>query len=362
MHSQIALVLSILLSTGCMAAHTAALSVLPPLAPSAGIASDRVAASREAGGVVATGDKLTIEADVNLQVENVEETAVAVRATVRELGGRITNDEVLREVNIASFVLRLPPARLDAFFEKLETLGEIKHRRIKSTDVTKLYVDTQLQLDNLLQALARYQEILKAANKVEEMLAVEQQLTRVRIDIERLKGELAFLTDRVDLATVTVSISPVDKTPVFAPQAKFHPGVSAVYLAYLRPQAKTEGYLGPGFTLQLARFAHFDFAVLRHVRASGFPPDAVIAGMGGEVYSDFLGRGKRTFINPFFGYSFGWARIDSVDFVAAGATAGVELVKSDYVLVDFAVKTQALANRFDLHMAVQPQLTVNVAF
>ena len=133
-------------------------------------------------------------------------------------------------------------------------------------------------------------------------------------------------------------------------------------MAYLRPEHATEGFVGPGFTVQLARFMHFDVAVLKGTDDKVFEADAVTAGIGGEAYSDFLGRGKRTFLNPFFGYAFGWARIDSVDFVSMGATAGVELLKSDFVLLDFAVKAAALANRYDLRMAVQPQLTVNIAF
>ena len=347
--------------SGCAARITG--GAQPALAPAAEIAGDRAQASRDSNSPAESSfDKVTVEAEVNLQVESVEDAAQAVRVVVKELGGKISNDEILREANIASFVLRLPPDRIDTFMTRLATVGIITHRRVRLADVTKQYVDTKIQLDNLLQALTRYQEILKAATKVDEMLAVEQQLTRVRSDIERLKGELAYVADRVELATVIVSISPVEEGPAFSPEAKFHPGVSAVYLAALRQGHRPRGYVGPGFNLYFARAIHFDVAVLRVTETGPFSADAIIMSMGGEAYSDFLGRGKRVFLNPFFGYNLGWTRLERVDFVSAGLTAGVELVKIDYLLIDLAVRGEALTNRSALRMAVQPQLSANVAF
>ena len=87
-----------------------------------------------------------VEADVNLQAESVEVAAEGVRAAVHELGGKVVNDEILREANVASFIVRLPPARLDELFAELAKIGTIVHRRIKSADVTKQYVDTQIGL------------------------------------------------------------------------------------------------------------------------------------------------------------------------------------------------------------------------
>ena len=102
--------------------------------------------------------------------------------------------------------------------------------------------------------------------------------------------------------------------------------------------------------------------MLRQADKTPFAADAVSLSLRGEAYSDFLGRGKRTFMNPFFGYSLGWSRITDVDFLSFGLTAGVELVKTDYVLVDLAVNGAALTNHHDLRMAVEPHLGVNVAF
>ena len=184
----------------------------------------------------------------------------------------------------------------------------------------------------------------------------------MRTELEKLRGERALLADRIDQALVTVSLSPVERRPVAAPHAKFYPGVSAAYAAYFVPGRRPTGFYGPGFSLQLARFVHFDLAVLRGVDAGRFSADAILASMGGEAYSDFLGQGKRTVLNPYFGFNLGWARFRDADFAALGATAGVEVLKTTLVLVDLAVDARAVFNWYDLRMAVVPKLTLSLAF
>ncbi|MBI5507346.1 MAG: DUF4349 domain-containing protein [Deltaproteobacteria bacterium] len=363
MAAKLSIVLGLVVCVGCSAARAAAVAALPSLAPTASVAGDRALAARETlsddGG---DGDKITLEADVSLEAQDVDQSAASLRGFARQAAAKIISDEVLKDARIATFVLRLPPEKLESFLAQVMGLGDVTHRRIRAADVSKQYRDTEIQLDNLQRSLARYQEILKAATKVEEMLAVEEQLNRVRTAIERLTGELTFLADRVALATVTVSISPKDNTPMFAPHAKFYPGVKAAGLAYFRPDAGPVLFYGPGFSLQLARWLHFDVQVLRDRRDKVFAADVVDLSLGGEAYSDFLGRGKQTWFNPYFGFNAGWIRVEGVDFTSLGVMTGVEIYKSTYVVLDLGVKAAALANRFALHLAVEPTLSLDLAF
>ena len=49
--------------------------------------------------------------------------------------------------------------------------------------------------------------MLGRTTTVGEVLTIERELTRVRSDIERFQGQLNFLERRIDLATITVSLS-----------------------------------------------------------------------------------------------------------------------------------------------------------
>lgn len=50
-----------------------------------------------------------------------------------------------------------------------------------------------------------------------------------------------------------------------------------------------------------------------------------------EFYSSVLGDGNRTFMNPYAGFSYGYAHLDGVSAVAIAGNLGVELVKVRYV-------------------------------
>ena len=72
-------------------------------------------------------------------------------------------------------------------------------------DVTEEFFDLEMRLENNKRTERRFREILRDAKKVEDILAVERELSRLRQTIERLEGRRRFLKDRVDLATVRVN-------------------------------------------------------------------------------------------------------------------------------------------------------------
>ncbi|ETK11024.1 hypothetical protein T230_00100, partial [Tannerella sp. oral taxon BU063 isolate Cell 1/3] len=52
---------------------------------------------------------------------------------------------------------------------------------------------------------ARYQELLKRANSVDEVLKVEAQISSLRAEIESAEGQMRYLKNQVALSTLTVS-------------------------------------------------------------------------------------------------------------------------------------------------------------
>ncbi len=307
-------------------------------------------------------EKIIVEATGRLLVDVLGEAVPRVRALVRELGGKLARDEIYSDSGRAMFVLRLPPAQVDPFFDRLGELGELADRNVVATDVTRQFNDTTIQLDNLHKALARYQEILAAATKVEEMLAVEAQLTRVKGEIERLKGELQFLSDRVNLSTITLHVYPKDAGATFAPRAKLHPGLRYGFAGTFARGKEAALWYGPGLSLHFFRHFHAEVDLLSDIEREPWRADAIVATVGGETYSDFLGRGKRTWLNPYVGAQLGYARLGERDFFAMGLAFGLELYKSTYLLVDLNLRGQVLFGEGPSQLALQPTLGANIAF
>jgi len=62
------------------------------------------------------------------------------------------------------------------------------------------------RLNNSERQEQRLLEILDMANNTKEVLEVEREVWRVRTEIERLTGRIKYLENRVELATISVSL------------------------------------------------------------------------------------------------------------------------------------------------------------
>lgn len=326
-------------------------------------------ASATSGGVVAPAERemLEIEATLNIVVEQVAAAAAELRKLVRAHGAVLIEDTVDESAYASGrFLIRIPGPGTDALMTNLERLGQVRNRRVNARDIGKQYYDAELKLENLKVAMARYEQILAKAEKVPDILTIEHELTRLRGEIEQVKGNLRWMQDRVARSTIHVNLaSPrlAAKQGPVVPEAKFYPGVRGVFLEDFRGDDVRQGYLGGGVSLRFHRAFSLDIDGLRRSRA-GSPTkglDVLLLTLGGEIYSEFLGNGARRFLNPFLGWRLGYARFREHSEFALGATAGVEIVKTRYVGVDLAVRGIGLLGK-SAHLAVAPELTVGFAF
>jgi hypothetical protein len=312
-------------------------------------------------------EMLDTEAHLTIQVEKVSDSSVKLRELVKQYGGTITNDTSSDSggSTYATFAMRIPADKAEAFLNSSEALGHVTNRQVTTRDVGKEYFDAQLLLQNLEKAMARYEEILGHAKDVKEILTVEAELTRLRGQIEQVKGNLRWLKDRVSRATIFVNLTAThaDTEPTFNPSAKLYPGFRFTQMTDFREDGRT-GFIGGGFSLQFARAFSIDIEGLRQVggdTTNGL--DLFLLTMGGEFYSDFLGGGRRRFLNPYLGFRGGYARFLGKNEAVAGGTFGLELFKTKQFVIDTNVRIYALfGSSVGAHVGVQPAIGFNIAF
>ena len=348
LRTTVVLLLGSLLLAGCAVKKISSQSMLEAINEAAGT------------GVPGPEERIIVEAWTHITVQDVEEAAQSIRALTRSLGGKVLEDNVETFAARGSMVLRVPPTELDDVLEQLGKLGKMQQRRVKRSDVTKEFLDHEIKLENFENSLQRYREILKRAKSVEEVLQVEREMTRLRGEIEQLKGTLAYLTDRVELATITINLR-ADTPAVFARNAKFHPGLRISTVRLFAENAGDRTFSGPGISFHAHRSFQLDLDIMREGNGDGV--DLILATIGGDVYSDFLGRGKRTWINPYVGLRVGGARLTrQFKFVVVG-TVGAEIYKTEHVLVDSHLRLFTTTDEnSNLALGVQPTLSVHVAF
>ncbi len=123
------------------------------------------------------------------------------------------DDWVRGEVNI-----KVPSARLSSVMDEIAALGEIKDKNITTQDVTEEYYDSQARLTVLKKKEERLLILYDQAKTIEEIVAVENELTRVRSDIEVLQGRLKYLENATSYSSISVSLSQVAPGTVEVPE------------------------------------------------------------------------------------------------------------------------------------------------
>ncbi len=316
-------------------------------------------------------EMLDIEATLLVAVDSVHESAKRVRELAKQYGADLTGDQVQDEGSYqrGAFEIRVPSDKVADLLDAISALGTVRSRDVRATDVSKQYFDSQLLLQNLEVTMKRYEEMLALAKNVQEVLVVEQELTRLRGEINRVKGELRFMRDRVARSTVHLQIVPksVDTTPPpEVPEAKFFPGVRGTMLTDMTGTGHTT-YYGLGLSLFFLRNFQVDFDVLRHgaspFETNGAEGRAFLVTAGGDIYSEFFGGGRRKYFNPYVGLRAGYARLDGKNDALVSGTVGLELVRTKGLLLDLQGRLHLFFGNADgAHAGVQPTLGLNVAF
>ncbi len=108
-----------------------------------------------------------------------------------------------------AMTLRVPAEQFEEAMRRLRALAvEVREEQISGQDVTAEYTDLASRLKNLEAAEAQLREIMDNATNTEDVLAVFNELTRIRGEIEVIKGRMQFLSQSAALATITLTLLP----------------------------------------------------------------------------------------------------------------------------------------------------------
>lgn len=164
--------------------------------------------------------KLIWTAQVNLEVDDPSAAGSAVKTMAAELGGYVSGLQESTDSEGSAYLsmtVRVPVAQLHTGMDKLQTLGKLLSRNLNSQDVSLQYVDTESRLKNLRNTQERLLAHLSKAAELPAIIAVEQELSRVLEQIERLQGQLNALSNQVEFATITLLMNSSRQAGPLAP-------------------------------------------------------------------------------------------------------------------------------------------------
>ena len=168
------------------------------------------------------GRKFIIRMDIDAEAQELEPALQTVTDRLTALGGYVEDQYIYngslysgRRYRNASLTLRVPADKLPELIATVEEAGNVVSSSRSTEDVTLQYVDTESRITALKTEQARLLELMEQAETMSDLLEIESRLTEVRGDLERYTSQLKVLSNQVDYATVSLSLSEVQEyTPV----------------------------------------------------------------------------------------------------------------------------------------------------
>ncbi len=164
--------------------------------------------------------KMIARASIALVVADAGATVREIEALMDELGGFISDANLYNQysgdnpVLAGNVTLRVPAEALDETLARLEGLAlEVGSRTISREDVTDQYTDLDAQLRNLQATEDELRAMLTEVRErpdstAEDILAVFNQLTAIRGQIEQVQGRKNMLDNLIGLSTIEVQLAP----------------------------------------------------------------------------------------------------------------------------------------------------------
>lgn len=181
-----------------------------------------------------TGEKLVYTGNMRIETLTYDESVKQLMELTARYKGIIQNqdeyindyrwysDETDRSVRSMSLVLRIPTKDFDAFLNDMQGAGKVMSRSVNVENITRQYNDNAVLISSLETQEERLLEMMEKAETIEDMIIVEERLTEVQTELNRLKMNKSSMDTDIEYSTVYLTINEVkqyqDSRPDFMHQ------------------------------------------------------------------------------------------------------------------------------------------------
>jgi Domain of unknown function (DUF4349) len=170
---------------------------------------------------------------MSLEVNDTEEVVAKMTDILKANQGYISSRSFTRSGSgklRGSVTIRVPAASLESVLSQIKALAmRSLSEDSKSEDVTQQYIDLDARRKNLeayeVELTKLLDTVREKTGKAEDLLAVYNQLTEVRGQIEQIKGQQQYLENTSSLATFTLELVPHEEVTVI--EEGWNPGSTA---------------------------------------------------------------------------------------------------------------------------------------
>ena len=168
------------------------------------------------------------ESNMSLVVKDVRDSVDKLIEKAKSTGGYMISSSLSQpeEAPFATVSLRIPAKDLKTTLEYFRSLSiKVSSENLTGWDVTDQYTDIEARLATLNQTKAKFEEILRSAVKIQDILEVQRQIISLQDQIDSLKGRQLYLEKTAELSRVTIYLSTDEFALPYAPATPFRVGV-----------------------------------------------------------------------------------------------------------------------------------------
>ena len=158
--------------------------------------------------------KIIYTVSLDLAVAQFDGIQEQIERLVREQPGAYVSEATLSGVKgshrTGQWTIRVPQEKYDTFTAALRALGEVRSENKKSDEVTEEFYDLAARIKNKRETEKRLLKIQEErTGELDQVLAAEREVARVREEIERLEGQLNRLDNLTSLTTIKLSVAEI---------------------------------------------------------------------------------------------------------------------------------------------------------
>jgi len=155
--------------------------------------------------------KLIYRAQLEMETQEFDQTMTQLEQAVTKEQGYFENKDISNYSGSrhGDFVIRVPKDHYKSFLAQVEGVGHITYQSESVENVGDAYYDTELRISIAKTKHARLEKLLSEANSIETIVQLQNALSEVEYEIDRLSGDLRSYDRLIDYSTIQIGLSEV---------------------------------------------------------------------------------------------------------------------------------------------------------
>lgn len=164
--------------------------------------------------------KIIVSGSISLEVTDFDDKMKSIMDLAQRYEGYVENSNVdnnssyyvegkRQNAKTGNISIRVPSDKFQIVLGEIKSMGEVKNENTNSVDISDAYYDTATRIENLKVQENRLRELLALAKNVDEILKIENELNRVRSEIDLMSTDIKRWDKQVSMSSLYIGLREV---------------------------------------------------------------------------------------------------------------------------------------------------------